>query len=126
MTHTAAEHARLGIDGKQAKRFQLLAGAIVYFYITLRAPAEVLERSSSGAPVRWSCGISGDRPIVLLRIAKDQHTAAVNEMLLAQRYWQSKRFGVDLVLLNTATAIDGHFARGSERAGPSADRLLTG
>ena len=117
VTHAAAEHARLGIDVEQAKRFQTLAGALLYSDNTRRAAAEILERGTGGAPVLWSCGISGDRPIVLLRIATDRHMAAVHEMLLAQHYWQSKKLGVDIVLLNTTAGDDKHLhAALNERA----------
>ena len=102
MAHAIAEQARLGIDVVQAGRFGHLASALLYADSSLRAPAVVLERGSGGAPVLWSCGISGDRPIVLLRIASESGLACVQELLLAQRYWQSKRLGVDVVLLNTA------------------------
>jgi cyclic beta-1,2-glucan synthetase len=39
---------------------------------------------------------------VLLRIAARSGLARVQEILQAQRYWQSKRLGVDIVLLNIA------------------------
>ncbi|MHB1616460.1 MAG: GH36-type glycosyl hydrolase domain-containing protein [Metallibacterium sp.] len=102
MAHAIAEQARLGIDAVQAERFGHLASALLYADSRLRAPAEVLERGSGGAPVLWGCDISGDRPLVLLRIASESGLARVHEVLLAQRYWQSKRLGVDVVLLNTA------------------------
>ncbi|EQD27789.1 Glycosyltransferase 36 associated domain protein, partial [mine drainage metagenome] len=102
MAHAMAEQTRLGIDAVQAERLGHLASALLYADSRLRAPAEVLERGSGGAPVLWSCGISGDRPIVLLRIASESGLVRVHEVLLAQCYWQSKRLGVDVVLLNTA------------------------
>ncbi|WP_461452486.1 GH36-type glycosyl hydrolase domain-containing protein, partial [Metallibacterium sp.] len=102
MAHAIAEQARLGIDAVQAERFGHLASALLYADSRLRAPAEVLERGSGGVPVLWGCDISGDRPLVLLRIASESGLARVHEVLLAQRYWQSKRLGVDVVLLNTA------------------------
>lgn len=107
VAHARAEQTRLGIDGAQAERFGALAGALLYADPSLRAPPEWLERGSGGAPVLWSCGISGDRPVVLLRLAAESGLARVHELLLAQRYWQSKRLGVDVVLLNTASSDNG-------------------
>ncbi len=104
MAHAMAEQTRLGIDAVQAGRFGHLARALLYADSSLRAPVEVLERGSGGAPELWSCGISGDRPIVLLRIGAEAGLACVQELLLAQRYWQSKRLGVDVVLLNIAVS----------------------
>ena len=104
VAHAIAEQARLGIDAAQAERFGHLAGALLYADSTLRAPAEMLERGSGGAPTLWGCGISGDHPMVLARTAAESDLAHLDELLLAQRYWQSKRLGVDVVLLNTAVS----------------------
>lgn len=101
-----AEHARLGIDAAQITRFCDLAGALIHANQDWRAPAATLEYGSGGSPVLWSCGISGDRPIVLARIGSDSGLACLDELLLAQQYWQSKRFGVDVVLLDTAAGDD--------------------
>jgi cyclic beta-1,2-glucan synthetase len=76
---------------------------LLYVDSGMRAPVDVLERGSGGAPVLWSCGISGDRPMVLLRVAAASALAQVHEVFLAQRYWQSKQLGADVVLLNVAT-----------------------
>ena len=103
--HAIAAQVRLGIDAAQAERFGHLAGALLYADSTLRAPAAMLERGSGGAPTLWGCGISGDHPIVLARSAAESDLAHLDELLLAQRYWQSKRLGVDVVLLNTAARI---------------------
>ena len=104
LAHAIAVQARLGIDAAQAERFGHLAGALLYADSTLRAPAGMLERGSGGAPTLWGCGISGDHPIVLARTAAESDLAHLDELLLAQRYWQSKRLGVDVVLLNTAVS----------------------
>ncbi|MCC7325739.1 MAG: hypothetical protein IT521_02905 [Burkholderiales bacterium] len=100
--HERAERARLGIDAGQAECFQHLVAPLLYADAAWRSPPEVLERGAGGAPVLWVRGISGDRPIVLVRIADKAHLDPVRELLLAQRYWQSKRLGVDVVMLNTA------------------------
>lgn len=94
------EQARLGIEAAQAERFSALAGALLVSDGRLRATSAVLQRGAGGAPVLWSCGISGDRPIVLARIDDESGLATVRELLQAQRYWQAKRLGVDVVLLD--------------------------
>jgi cyclic beta-1,2-glucan synthetase len=101
-THASAGRARLGINTAQAACFAGLTAALLYADPTLRSPVETLELGVGGPPVLWSCGISGDRPIVLLHIAKASDIACVHELLLSQRYWQAKQLGVDIVLLNTA------------------------
>ena len=73
----AAQHAqaaldRLGVGDDEARLFQRLAGALLYSEASLRSPPEVLMQGIGGPPTLWACGISGDRPIVLLRIPPPQ------------------------------------------------------
>ena len=100
--HAIDERARLGIDARQAECFQRLVAPLLNADAAWRSPVALLERGAGGAPVLWARGISGDRPIVLMRIADAAHLDSVHQILLAQRYWQSKRLGVDVVVLNIA------------------------
>ena len=45
-------------------------------------------------------GISGDLPIVLLRIADTENLDVARELLQAHEYWRMKQLAVDLVILN--------------------------
>jgi cellobiose phosphorylase len=105
--HAAAQRARFGIDPAQAERCGRLVGPLLSADAAWRSAPEVLERGTGGAPVLWTCGISGDRPIVLLRIAGESGLDRVHELLRAQLYWRSQRLGVDVVLLNCATGSGG-------------------
>ena len=96
-----AQQATLGVDTAQAARFDSLLAPLLYAETRWRAPADQLLRAHGGAPVLWSCGISGDRPIVLLRIAAATDLAQATDLLLAQRYWRANRLAVDVVLLAT-------------------------
>ena len=102
--HAAENRERLGIDDEATERCERLVAPLLYADAAWRAPADQLERGSGGAPVLWAMGISGDRPIMLLRIAGDADLDHVHELLQAQRYWQSQRLGVDVVLLNEGAA----------------------
>jgi cyclic beta-1,2-glucan synthetase len=48
----------------------------------------------------WAAGISGDRPILLLRIDAIEDLEIVRQLLKAHEYLNSKHFAVDLVFLN--------------------------
>ena len=52
----------------------------------------------------WTHGISGDLPIVLLRIDDVEDIAIARQLLRAHEYWRMKRLAVDLVILNERTA----------------------
>ncbi len=69
--HAAAERARFGIDPAQSERCGRLVGPLLSADPAWRSASEVLERGKGGPPVLWTRGISGDRPIVLLRIADE-------------------------------------------------------
>jgi cyclic beta-1,2-glucan synthetase len=98
----AQTHARFGFDAKQADTFARLVGPLRYASAAARASTELLAQGRGGAPVLWAAGISGDRPLLLLRIGAESDLAKVDELLRAQNYWRSIWFGVDVVVLNTA------------------------
>ena len=92
----------IGIDATQAQRLQRLATALLYHDPALRAEPAVLAQGAGGAPTLWAGGISGDRPIVLLRISGEAGLALVDELLQAHAFWVDKRLTVDMVVLNEA------------------------
>ena len=60
-----------------------------------------IQRGARGAIGLWALGISGDLPIVLLRIADIETISTSRASLLqAHEYWRMKRLAVDLVILN--------------------------
>jgi cyclic beta-1,2-glucan synthetase len=105
--HAVAQRARFGIDPAQAERCGRLVGPLLIADAAWRSAPEVLERGTGGPPVLWGAGISGDRPIVLMRIAGESGLERVHELLRAQLYWRSQWLGVDVVLLNCAIGSDG-------------------
>ena len=94
----------LGIDPDKAHLFQRLANHILYSDPTLRPPADVLERGAGKASMLWAQGISGDLPIVLVRVDEDGHLELVRQLLRAHEYWRWKQLAVDLVVLNERAA----------------------
>jgi cyclic beta-1,2-glucan synthetase len=59
----------------------------------------VLERCEGGTRALWAHGISGDLPIVVVRLEEVEHRDIARQLLRAQEYWRLKRLAVDLVLL---------------------------
>jgi len=96
--HVQLHH--LGIGPEEARVFQRLANRVLYFDPTLRAVPEVMSRALRPPSALWPHGISGDLPIVLVRIDDVEDLAIVREMLRAHQYWRMKRLAVDLVILN--------------------------
>jgi cellobiose phosphorylase len=110
-TQGQVELRHLNIDADQAHRFQRLASAVLYLDGHRRARPELLARNTLGQPGLWAYGISGDYPVVLVRIAPGDDLTLVQELLRAHEYWRLKRLTVDLVLLNEDA---GGYAQGRQ------------
>ena len=99
-TQAQVQIHHLGITAEEAHLFQHLASHVLYSDSELRPSSEVLKRSQSGQPALWAHRISGDLPIVLVRIDEPEGLDIVRQLLRAHEYWQMKLLPVDLVILN--------------------------
>jgi cyclic beta-1,2-glucan synthetase len=99
-TQAQVEFHHLGIDRDEAHLFQRLANHMLYADPTLRPSPEMLKRNGLGQSALWPHGISGDLPIVLVRIAETDDLEIVRQLLRAHEYWRMKQLAVDLVILN--------------------------
>jgi cyclic beta-1,2-glucan synthetase len=90
----------LGVGFDEAQQFQRIANRVLYADSSLRAARDILGRNQLGPSVLWAYGISGDLPIVLIRIDDEQDLEIVKQLLRAHEYWRLKRLAVDLVILN--------------------------
>jgi cyclic beta-1,2-glucan synthetase len=90
----------LDITASEAGLFQRLAGHLLYSAPTMRSSSETILRGAGGQPGLWGQGISGDLPIVLLRIADTENLGIAHQLLQAHEYWRMKQLAVDLVILN--------------------------
>ncbi len=99
-TQAQVQLHHLGITTDEAHLFQRLANRILFSDVSLRPSASVLGRNERGAPGLWAHGISGDLPIVLVRIDEVEDLDIVRQLLRAHEYWRLKLLDVDLVILN--------------------------
>jgi cyclic beta-1,2-glucan synthetase len=99
-TDARVELRHLGISAAQAQRFQRLATAIVFPSAELRAAPDVIARSARGKEGLWRYGISGDLPILLIRLDDAEPVDLLREVLLAHEFWRLNGLTVDLVVLN--------------------------
>ncbi len=99
-TQAQVQLRHLGIDPGEANLFQRLAGHLLYAAPTLRPSSDMIRRGGGGQPGLWPQGISGDRPIVLLRVAEMEDLEIARQLLQAHEYWRMKQFAVDVVIVN--------------------------
>ncbi|MCC5838620.1 MAG: hypothetical protein JJT96_00735 [Opitutales bacterium] len=77
-----------------------LAGSIIFANPLYRAAESMLSRNRMDQSGLWAFGISGDLPILLMRIADVHRIHLVEQVLQAQAYWRTKGLETDLVILN--------------------------
>jgi cyclic beta-1,2-glucan synthetase len=103
-TQAQMQLRHLGMDTEEANLFQRLANHILYSDPTLRPSVEILMRGAGKASMLWPQGISGDLPILLVRIEEDNHLELVRQLLRAHEYWRLKQLPVDIVIINARAA----------------------
>ncbi|MCC7144866.1 MAG: hypothetical protein IT443_00315 [Phycisphaeraceae bacterium] len=88
----------------QAQLFARMACLLTYANPLMRARASLIARNRKGQSGLWAYGISGDLPIVLLRVSDPSGLDLVRQMIQAHAYWRHKGLRVDLVILSEAYA----------------------
>jgi cellobiose phosphorylase len=93
--------AEMDLSLEDAHVFQRLAAHVLFTSPFLRSHESVIANKLGQADL-WPNAVSGDLPIVLLRIGEDITLA--REILKAHRYWRRIGLVTDLVLLNDGSA----------------------
>jgi cyclic beta-1,2-glucan synthetase len=104
-THSQVTLRQLNATEAEAQLYGRLAGALIYADPARRANPGVLLNNRRGQSGLWSYGISGDAPIVLLRISDAEKIEIVRQLIQAHSYWRMKGLTVDLVILNEDVSV---------------------
>jgi cyclic beta-1,2-glucan synthetase len=103
-TQAQVQLRHLGVDSADAGLFQRLAGHLLYADASVRAPPHTIRDGSGPPSGLWAQRISGDVPILLLRIDAIEDIAVARQLMQAHEYWQMKGLATDLVILNERAA----------------------
>lgn len=103
-TRAQVQLRHLGISSADAADYQRLAGAIIANDRRMRPSPDAIFAGGGPQSDLWQHGISGDLPIVVLRIEDADDIDVLRETLSAHEYWRTKNFAVDLVILNERAA----------------------
>jgi cyclic beta-1,2-glucan glucanotransferase len=90
---------KLGATETEVQIYAQLASALVYANPARRADSNLLLRNRRGQSGLWSYGISGNIPIVLLRVSDANKIEIAKQLVQAHSYWRGKALAVDLVIL---------------------------
>jgi cyclic beta-1,2-glucan synthetase len=94
------ELRHLGVTAVEAHRFQRLLSAIVFPLQGLRAQFDPATLGTGGKSALWARGISGDLPLVVVRLDHPDFDDLFREILHAHRYFRVNAVSFDLLVLN--------------------------
>jgi cellobiose phosphorylase len=84
----------------EAQVYGRLATSVIFANALRRAAPSVIARNQLGQSGLWRFVVSGDLPIVLLRIGDRNRIDLVKQVLQAHGYWRMKGLTSDLVIVN--------------------------
>ena len=98
--HARSDRRHLGVSADEAVLFERLASRALYADGSLRAPRESVRGNILGQASLWPHAVSGDLPILLVRVGEGDDLQLARQVLQAQEYWRLKGLAADVVLLN--------------------------
>src|SRR5262249_32704229 len=99
-THRLSLQHHLGISSDAAVVYERLASRVLYVDESLRASAGVRAQNTLAREALWAHAISGDLPILLVRVGEEDALPLIRQSLEAQEYWRLKGLSADIVILN--------------------------
>ena len=99
-THQMVEMRQFNITASDAQIFGRLASSVIYSNSARRANTQILAKNRRGQDGLWGHGISGDLPIVLLKVSSDASMRLVRELVQAHGYWRRLGLTVELLIWN--------------------------
>lgn len=94
----------LGISVEQAQLSERLASRVFFSDASLQAEEEILANNTLGQNALWPYGISGDLPIVLVRVKEPEDVELARQILISHEHWRLKGLQADAVILNEHAA----------------------
>ena len=95
----ALEARRLGLDSRSLAEAQALCHDLVFPRPPPLVSAAGSETALPAQPQLWSMGLSGDLPIVLVRVVDDAHAQLLPIVIRAHQWWLRHGLRADLVIL---------------------------
>lgn len=99
-THSQVVLRQINATEADAQLYGRMASSIIYNNTMLRADSATIISNRKGQPGLWGYAVSGDVPIVLLKIREAGSIGLVKQMLQAHAYWRMKGLIVDLIIWN--------------------------
>jgi cyclic beta-1,2-glucan synthetase len=101
-THSQVVLRQINASEADAQLYGRLASSIIFTNTSFRADPSILINNHRQQSGLWGYSISGDLPIVLLKIENQANMQMVKQLIQAHAYWRLKGLIVDLVIWNEA------------------------
>ncbi|MDE1191380.1 MAG: glucoamylase family protein [Arachidicoccus sp.] len=99
-THSHILLRQIDASEAEAQLFNRIASSIIYPNANMRASSDIIRSNYKGQSGLWAYSISGDLPIILLRVHGSENLDFVRQVIKAHSYWRLKGLPVDLVIWN--------------------------
>lgn len=95
-----AQSRYLRVKGTQIRNYQKLLSYIIFNNPTRKANLERLPKRNYEQSELWKYGISGDIPIILVKIKNINDSYVIKELLKAYEFIKTKNFEIELIIID--------------------------
>lgn len=106
---TEAEAVYLGLKAKDIEKYQKMLGYLILQNPMRKQIMQKLPKRVYSQSELWKYGISGDLPILLVKIKDVNDMHVIQDALKAMEFFRSKNIKIDLVILNEEKNSYEHF-----------------
>jgi len=100
LARSKVESEYLNMNAAEMELYQEMISDILFISPTKRNNQNMIKENKKGQSSLWRYGISGDLPVVFVRLNKTDQMEILYEVLKAHDYWRLKDLRVDLVILS--------------------------
>ena len=97
---TEAETVYLGLKASDIEKYQKMLGYLIFQNPMRKEVMAKLPKRVYSQSELWKYGISGDLPILLVKIKDVNDMHVIKDTLKAMEFFRSKNIKIDLVILN--------------------------
>ncbi len=95
-----AENRYLGLKGKQIDIYQKMLSYLIYNCPISKVKIETNMNEKYSVYDLWKYGISGDIPILLVKVGDVNDVTVVEDIIKAYEYYKTKNINIDLIIIN--------------------------
>ncbi|MGI1660170.1 MAG: GH36-type glycosyl hydrolase domain-containing protein [Desulfitobacterium sp.] len=99
-THSQMELRHFGISPQLANQSLGLGSYLVFTSLVGKDQRQMIPQNTRSQSSLWPHAISGDIPVLLVRVSQIEHLELIRQLLKIHDYWLQKGLNSDLVILN--------------------------